>query len=270
MPSIKTCAYPRRQRLGRKAFSLLELLLVAGLSLALLGLALPAVGAIQSANQFSSVVERLAETLALARTAAVTQRRYVYVGFFQKHDAPAQGGPIVPAPLWVLTAQSEDAARGYDTARPSESWRRSYGTTLWLRPLGRLQSFERVHLAATLGVPPETGPMGKTAGRQDVGRFYRLGHEACRSVTPLTQPLNTPLDPRQCELLFEKVIQFDPQGTARIQYESNGDEIKQCVEIGLLPIRGAHPPGDEVLAAQANCAAIQLHPLTGAVRVYRP
>ena len=267
---MKTSTFPRRLRFSRAAFSLLELLLVAGLSLALLGLALPAVGAIQSASQFSSVVERLAETLALARTAAVTQRRYVYVGFFQKHDAPAQGGPIVPAPLWVLTAQSEDAARGYDTARPSESWHRFYGTTLWLRPLGRLQSFERVHLASTLGVPPETGPMGKTSGRQDVGRFYRLGHEACRSVTPLTQPLNTQLNPRQCELFFDKVIQFDPQGTARVQYESNGDEIKQCIEIGLLPIRGEHPPADEVLAAQTNCAAIQLHPLTGAVRVYRP
>ncbi len=259
-----------QSRLHRAAFSLLELLLVAGLSLALLGLALPAVGSIQSASHFSAAVQRLAETLALARTAAITQHRYVYVGFLQKYAASVPGPDSTPVPLWVLTAQSDDAVRGYDLARPSESWRRSYGTTLWLKPQGRLQSFERMHLASTLGAPPETGPMGKTAGRQDVGRFYRLGHEACRSVTPLTHPLNTPLDPQQCELFFDKVIQFDPQGTARIQYESNGDEIKQCIEIGLLPIRGAHPPTDEVLAAQANCAAIQLHPLTGAVRIYRP
>jgi type II secretory pathway pseudopilin PulG len=254
----------------RSAFTLLELLLVAGLSLALLSLALPAVGAIQSASQFSATVERLAETLALARTTAITQHRYVYVGFLQKQTGPAAASASASGPLWVLTAQSENATRGYDAARPSDSWGRAYGTTLWLKPQGRLQSFERVHLASTLGAPPETGPMGKTAGRQDVGRFYRLGHEACRSVTPLTHPLNTAPDSPQCELLFEKVIQFDPQGTARIQYASNGDEIKQCIEIGLLPIRGAHPPADEILAAQSNCAALQLSPLTGAIRIYRP
>ena len=69
--------------------------------------------------------------------------------------------------------------------------------------------------------------------------------------------------------LFEKVIVFSPQGVARIQSATNGDEVKQHIEIGLQPTRGNQTP-PLPKPNEGEQAAIQLDSMTGAVRIYRP
>jgi hypothetical protein len=91
---------------------------------------------------------------------------------------------------------------------------------------------------------------------------YRIG-SAPSSVTPFDWPLGFALDGGQYS--FKKVINFDPQGVARIQYSNNTDTISMYTEIGLQQTHGT-----TVDANTPNVVAIQLGGVGGSVTVYRP
>jgi len=72
------------------------------------------------------------------------------------------------------------------------------------------------------------------------------------------------------------VIEFDPEGSARIIYYNNPasmpDAIPQYLEIGLQPAQGtnaAGPPGDQK-NNPGQVAAIQIVGINGSVHIYRP
>ena len=66
------------------------------------------------------------------------------------------------------------------------------------------------------------------------------------------------------QYLFTKVINFDPEGTARIQTATNSDTIDPYLEIGLQQARGT------LVISNSNCAVIQVDGITGAGKIYRP
>ena len=259
-----------------EAFTLLELLTVISIMLCLLSLTLPAFHTIQAANQFSANTTKIADILDQARAAAMALNTFVYVGFLETDQDPSPNVPQTAngtGKLKVIVAASVDGTRRYDVYHPELSWNSIYTANngFHLRLLNQPQTIENIHMTATLGPMPEAGPMSKKAGRQTVTHYYRLGSPTCKSVTPISYPLGTPLDPVNCTCYFEKIIQFDPNGVARIQYATNGDEIKQCIEIGLEPTHGnrVNSPVDEQ-DKHGNYCAIQLDPITGCIRIYKP
>ena len=75
---------------------------------------------------------------------------------------------------------------------------------------------------------------------------------------------------------FQKVVEFDPQGSARFISASNTssypDAVPQYLEIGLQPSHGgvaAGPPANQA-TNPGQIAAIQINGISGAVRIYRP
>ena len=98
---------------------------------------------------------------------------------------------------------------------------------------------------------------------------YTLG-TALNSVTPFAWPLGRALDSGQYQ--FNKVINFDPTGVARIAYATNADEIVSVMEIDLLTTHGTAPSPTPTPFIQdvGNHAAIQIAPMSGEIRVYRP
>jgi hypothetical protein len=108
---------------------------------------------------------------------------------------------------------------------------------------------------ADLGTPPASGNMA----RYDATDSYNLGNSACASITPFAWPLGT------TSYNFYKVINFDPQGVARIQYTGNKDTIAPYIEIGLTPANS-----NIAQTTGSNKAAIQIDCMTGATRIYRP
>jgi hypothetical protein len=85
------------------------------------------------------------------------------------------------------------------------------------------------------------------------------------------------------QYVFTQVIEFDPEGSARIMVGSPGaegsvaqDAIPYFIEIGLEPAFGAAAPSppdvEETTAGKApgQIAAIQIDGMTGATRTYRP
>lgn len=231
----------------------------------------PAFTSIKTANDLTNATNGLAGTLERARTYAMANNLYVYVGIAEVNaDVAVATVPQSPATttaggrVAVVVVAMRDGTRGYDllSSLPDPAWT-NYNLGSGLIPLSNLETYENVHLATSLGTPPTAGSMA----RPSVSSTYSLGNTACKSITPFSWPLGTA--PGAGQYYFEKVIQFDPQGVARIQYSTNQDIIVGWMEIGLQQCHGGMIP----LAPEnptGAIAAIQIDGMTGAVRVYRP
>jgi type II secretory pathway pseudopilin PulG len=251
----------------------MELLVVVAILGTIMGFAIPAFNTIKTAGDLTGAITGVAGTIERARAYAMANNLYVYVGIAEVNaDQAESASPQTPATptmggrLAVAVVAARDGTRGYDllSSLPSPAWT-NYNNGAGLIALGKLECFQNMHLAASLGAPPASGSMARPA----VGTTYVLGNSACKSVTPFAWPLGKPLNVSQCQYYFEKVIQLDPQGVARIQYSTNQDNIVRWMEIGLQQTHGSPvppPPSPNTGAL----AAIMVDGMTGSVRIYRP
>jgi hypothetical protein len=248
------------------AFTLAELLTVAAVIAVLLALAMPVFSGIKTSGDLTRAAYDLAGLLRECRACAMADNTFVFVGFAEQDAAPdASGGPPAGSGMVrVAAVESRDGTRGYDAAcgsLPSPAWSH-YNNGANFNPVGALQHFDNLHLLP-YRLPPEGG-----LKRPVVGPQYNLGgiggSHAYKPVTPFAWPPGSSLDGK-CACYFDKVIHFDPQGVARIQYKTNTDEIRSWMEIGLQPLHDGVPD-----ASGSNFAVIQVNCMTGAARVFRP
>ncbi|MDR3404154.1 MAG: prepilin-type N-terminal cleavage/methylation domain-containing protein [Chthoniobacter sp.] len=256
---------------GRRAFSLVEMLMVVAIIGIVLAVLTPAFTSIKTANDLTSATNGVAGTLERARTYAMANNLYVYVGIAEVNaDVAEETVPQSPATstaggrIALAVVAVRDGTRGYDLLSTLQDpvWS-NYNSGSGLIPLNKLETYENVHLASSLGVPPTSGSMA----RPSTSSTYSLGNTACKSITPFSWPLGTAFGAGQ--YYFEKVIQFDPQGVARIQYSTNQDIIVGWMEIALQQTHGSMIPPAPAESTGA-VAAIQIDGMTGAVRIYRP
>jgi hypothetical protein len=140
-----------------------------------------------------------------------------------------------------------------------------------------VSNFSRLHLVDLQNAgstPPETGNMARPA----VSSYYNLSNVNGTSTTMFAWPLGTKLlnSNVPAQYTFTNVIEFDPEGSARIISYNNTasypDAIPQYLEIGLQPMNGTlvpGPPGNQAIGA-GQIAAIQINGISGAVHIYRP
>ena len=255
-----------------RAFTLIELLTVIAIVVIVSMIAIPAFQSLKGANDLTVAVNGVSGMLERARAYAMANNLYVYVGIAEvSADVSATAVPQTPATasaggrLAMAAVAVRDGTRGYNllSTLPNPAWT-NYNNGSNLVALGNLEVFENIHLAA-LGVPPSEGSMA----RPSVSSTYVLGSSSSKSVTPFAWPLGSPLDASKCQYYFEKVIQFNPQGTARIQYAGNQDNVVQWMEIGLQQSHGSPVPTLPAPGTGA-VAAITIDGVTGSVRLYRP
>jgi len=271
----------------RPAFTLIELLVVMGIIVILMVLVAPAFTSLKSAGDVTNAAYGIQGLLDNARTYAKANNTYVFVGFAEvdsSYDSSVTPqvttGSAPYGRVAVAVVASKDGTRHfqYATTNQGSDWQANYADVTkpeyrggHLVAVGKLERYENLHYL-NVNFPtwtPAAHPTSKMARNQPLGgTAYTLG-VAPSSVTPFTWPLGSPLASNY-QYRFNKVINFDPQGIARIAYSTNADEIAQTMEIDLQQNHGTVTPTPPSNQDAGNHVAVQIAPTTGAIRVYRP
>jgi prepilin-type N-terminal cleavage/methylation domain-containing protein len=266
----------------RAGFTLLELLLVVGIIAILLVLITPAFTSIKTGADLTNAVYGIQGVLAHARTYAKANHTYVFVGFAEVDSSvdpsvspqvTTGDTPYGRVAMAVVAAKDGTSQCQYATTDQGNDWTANYANGAHLIAVGKLQTYENLH-----SVPldfgswtPTAHPNSKMARYQPTGPPYILSNAFSKSVTPFTWPLGSPLDSGY-QYLFDRVINFDPTGIARIATSTNGDAIAHVIEIDFQPSHGTvfQPLPANFNQDVGSHAVIQLGTTDGAVRVYRP
>ena len=265
----------------RAGFTLLELLIVVGIIGLLLVLLAPAFTSMKTGADFTNGVYGIQGVLESARTYAKANHTYVFVGFAEADSSvdPSVSPQVTTGSrpygrVAVAAVASRDGTRHFDyvTSNQGADWTVNYNNGANLIAVGKLQRYENLHF-----VPVDFGswtptdyPNSNMARYQPTGPPYILGNAASSSVTPFTWPLGSPLSPASAQYRFDRVIYFDPTGVARIATENNADTIVSVMEIDLQPTHGTVVPPNPTNQDVGNHAAVQIAPMSGEIRVYRP
>jgi prepilin-type N-terminal cleavage/methylation domain-containing protein len=265
-----------------RGFTLLELLSVIGVITILLVLIGPAFTTLTSATDVTSAVYGVKGVLENARAHAKANHTYVFVGFAEVDSSvdpsvspqvTTGDSPYGRVAMAVVASKDATSLYQYATSDQGNDWTANYANGTHLVAIGKLQTYENLHFVPVdFGSwSPTAHPNSKMARYQPTGPPYILGHALSSSVTPFTWPLGSPLDSGY-QYRFDRVINFDPTGVARIATSTNGDAIGHVIEIDFQPSHGTvfQPLPADFNQDVGKHAVIQLGTTSGAVRVYRP
>ncbi|XHR28344.1 MAG: Tfp pilus assembly protein FimT/FimU [Chthoniobacteraceae bacterium] len=271
---VKGCGF------GCRAFSLIEILAVLLIAGVLITLVLPVLNGPD--RDVSKSAYAMADVFNQARTYAMTQNTYVYAGIAEVDaSAPRETDPQVASGVSpygrvvLAVVASRNGTRGYDallydgsgTPGGANTWLGNYNAGAGLVPINKVTLFENLHLA-DFGTPPQSGALNRPQVSSTADFSYNIGSAACGVQTPFDWPLGRAIGSGKYQ--FKKVVQFDPQGIARMQSASNTDQIGRWIEVDLQSSHGNRIPPNPSNQNIGNHAVVQINCVTGDIRIYRP
>ena len=244
----------------------------------------PIFNAIRGGTDFTSEVYDVAGILNQARSYAIANDTYVLAGIAEvsaAQDSSARPQVAGTGRIAMAIIASRSGTRPYQSLLNTGSlanWGTSgYGAGGAFVAVTNLMVLQNIHLADlqnSTSLPPQAGTMARPA----VGAYYNLSNANGTASTQFAWPLGTQISSPnpQAQYIFAKVIEFDPQGCARIISTGNPssypDAVPQFIEIGLQPEHGgvaADPPSSQS-TDPGQIAAIQITGVSGANQTYKP
>jgi prepilin-type N-terminal cleavage/methylation domain-containing protein len=256
-----------------RAFTLIELMVVIGIMAVLMVLVVPAFRNLKGAGDITNAAEIIAGTLAQARTYAIANNTYTWVGFYE--EAPISAAPTNATPpypgkgrLVLATVRSLDGTSIFDdndlaAVLPANR----------IAQVGKLTKIEGVHVT-DIGAPPSptpnpTPPLNSLDGRPDWP--YTSGADFDRDH--FNRISSDSSDRTQFSFVaqgytFYKTIRFTPRGEANL---NSTYSLKVVAELGLVPSHGDSVPTPPPLGERysGNVVAIQFSGVGGNFKVYR-
>ena len=271
---------------ARAGFTLAELLTVMAVIIVLMALAFPAFNSIKSSGDLTKGISDVAGTLELARTYALANNTYVWVGFYEEdgsQSSPNTSPNTNGGRLILSVVASRDGTRYSDAGIPPKRFGSGDSSNLTtLIQINKLVKLDGVHLIAA------NDPSGNANSppRPSVPFAYQVGDASGASTnngggvfadTTLSPSGNTatftyPVPPAAVPAYtFTKIIEFSPQGEASKITENSfgGAGVQSFMEIALQPTHGNAVDGHYADTTKA-AAAIQVEGITGQVKIYRP
>lgn len=187
-----------------RAFSLVELLAVLGITLILATVSIPSLGALSGAGDVNKVASDFALTLETARSYAMSRQTYVRVAIADV----APGGVIPEGAIVVLSMSASDGTLAADTAANMADVAKwpAFGRPLLLRNFQVLDALKT-------SVPDTANDPTPSSG----------------DIVTLAQPLN-----RQVAgfggLSFQSMVQFGPDGQAFVKKSMPARHVKIGVD----------------------------------------
>lgn len=262
---------PPHQQL--RGFTLIELVGVIAIIIALTAMLVPAFTSLKRAGDITHAAYTVAGVLDQARTYAVANNTYVWVGIYEENTtaaAPTNATPPYPGKgrvLLALVAANDGTTSCQDPA--SSTSNRLPLIPSQITQVGKLVMIENIHIT-DIGPPPSPASSPAPNPNSIVGRPdfpYTSGSPTYdyqnRINSDDTHSLfNQTMYPFVAQgYTFHKTVRFSPRGEANI----NGTYVlRRVAEIGLKPTHGT-----VVDLNSANVAAIQFSGVTGKCKVYR-
>jgi type II secretory pathway pseudopilin PulG len=259
---------------GRKpgAFTLIELVVVIGIIVLLTVLAVPAFTNLGSSGDVTQAADMIAGTLARARTHAIANNTYTWVGFYEEAAGSATAtNETPPYPgkgrlILAVVASKDGTTSCEDAASTSGSRIPLLGNKII--QVGKLTKIEGVHLtdigAPTPGAIPIIGANSIDA-RPDfpyTNNAPALDYQNRISSEDTHSPENQSIYPFVAQgYTFHKTLRFTPRGEAQINGTYN---LRRVVEIGMRPTHGRM-----VDVNNPNVVAIQFSAVGGNFEIYR-
>ncbi len=249
-----------RSRAEAKGFTLVELLVVVAIMALIIAASTPALRGLKGSGDFTKASGSLLDAINLARTYAVANNTYVYLGIAEiQRNQPASTASATAGigEIVVAIVASKDGT----SSRTAGTWADNYSNGADLALVTKLQFFDQVHVA-TSPFPQGTGTMARPT--DNVANF---GSNTLVDFTqtPFSLPLGRSIGGGQYN--FVNVIPFNPQGAPM----PNGQAV-EWIEIDFQPSpgSGSTAPTPPTNVNAGNQAAILIDGSTGVPRLYRP
>jgi prepilin-type N-terminal cleavage/methylation domain-containing protein len=254
------------------AFSLMELMVVIAIITILMVLVIPAFTTMKSAGDITSAAYTIKGVLEQARTYAMANNTYAWVGFYEEDVSRSSTNPATPGTGRVVISivASTDGTTVYN---PNSSLNPDPIDPTRLSQVAKLVKIENVHIPIFKKYDSGTGNAFDTrpATAASLGRFGDLNAGTSSPSTdskfPFQYPLGNPAPAAQ--YTFVKTLQFSPRGESRV---NSTYDIRTEVEIGLQPTHGTLPDGN-VLDANGklvgNLVAVQTSGIGSNVKIYQ-
>ena len=270
--------FPRQSRALRTphkqpcAFTLIELVSVIAIIIALTALLVPAFTSLKSAGDITQAAHTIAGVFEQARTYAMANNTYVWVGIYEENTtaaAPTNATPPYPGKgrvLLAIVAANDGTTSCQDPA--SSTSNRIPLLSSQITQVGQLVKIENIHIT-DIGPPPSPASSpapdpnsiagGRTSRTPPAAPF---DYQNRISSDDTHSSFNQTLYPFVAQgYTFYKTIRFSPRGEANI----NGTYVlRRVAEMGLKPTHG-----DVVDLRSANVVAIQFSGVTGKCKIYR-
>jgi type II secretory pathway pseudopilin PulG len=245
------------------------MLVVIGIIVVLTLLLVPAFKNLKGAGDVTSAAYQIKGVLDQARTYAMANNTYTWVGFYEESASNPTSGTSHPAGVGriVIDAVASTDGTRYRDAAIDASNPPPFDNSVSPRPLnnrvvlvqlGNLTRVDNAHLAST-----QIGPT-----RPSVVTSYIVGHDdftkhpsasppytAVTNPTTFTYPLSG-----ATQYTFQKSIEFSPKGSAT----KICDYPTPLIDIAIQPTHGTTIDG-----VDPNIFAIQVGGITGNIDIYR-
>jgi prepilin-type N-terminal cleavage/methylation domain-containing protein len=252
------------------AFTLLELLVVIAIIAILMVLIVPAFTTIKAGNDVTSAANTIKGVLDQARTYAMANNTYTWVGFFEEDVSKPSTNPATAGigRIVISIVASKDATMLYTGDLSSPATLDPPNSTNLIQ-VGKLTKIDNLH-PKTFPIPTATPPPDTFDTRPAVSSTAaQIGNDTTTDPTTPTSPPNPsitfhyPAGSSSPQYKFVKVVQFSPRGEGVI--DNSNYTLTTVSEIGLEPTHGNVVPS----STPANLVAVQFTGNSGNVKIYR-